>query len=69
MNYLFKGMNGLDKINHELIYFAARRSMSIETNFDIMLPMLRKKATHEQPIEDAVIIHPEGEENYQRYAA
>lgn len=23
----------------------------------------------EQPIEDAVIIHPEGEENYQRYAA
>lgn len=57
MSYLFQGMDGLHQINQELIYAVARRSMSIETNFDIVLPLKRTKPTHTQAVEDAVLIH------------
>ena len=63
MSYLFKGMEGLDTINQDLIYFVARKSMSIETNFDIVLPMKRTKPTQKQSIEDAIIINQQREEN------
>lgn len=62
MSYLFKGMEGLDQMNQELIYAVARKSMSIETNFDIVLPLKRTKPMQKQSIEDAVLINPERKE-------
>ncbi len=56
MSYLFKGINGLNQINPDLIYAVARKSMSIETNFDIVLPVQRSKPKKFKGAEDAIII-------------
>jgi len=50
MSYLFKGMEGLNTINQDLIYFVARKSMSIETNFDIVLPLKRTRLHASNPL-------------------